>query len=79
MLAVGSVNLRPSHTLPRLPHGTERMRTTGHAQAGGDKGAPQSLAGLLPTPVPAAPGADDASTDAPAAPATSGLAVHPTA
>ncbi|MCG0289377.1 hypothetical protein [Streptomyces sp. PSAA01] len=55
------------------------MRTTGHSQAGGDKGAPQPLAGLLPAPVPAAPGADDASTDAPAAPATSGLAVHSTA
>ncbi|MFI8983590.1 hypothetical protein ACIG63_00490 [Streptomyces antimycoticus] len=55
------------------------MRTTRRPEAGGGEGAHQSLAGLLLTLAPAAPGADDAFTDAPAAPLTGGLAVHPTA
>lgn len=79
MLVAGPVNLCLGRTLPRLPHGAERMRTTGRPEAGGGKGAHQSLAGLLLTLAPAAPGADDAFTDAPAAPLTGGLAVHPTA
>lgn len=81
MLVVGSVNLRLGRTLPRLPHGAERIRTTGRSEAGGGKGAHQSLAGLLLAlaPAPAAPGADDAFTDAPTAPLTGGLAVRPTA
>ncbi|BBJ47229.1 hypothetical protein SSPO_099470 [Streptomyces antimycoticus] len=79
MLVAGSVNLCLGGTPPRLPHGAERIRATGRSEAGGGRGAHQSLAGLLLALTPAAPGADDAFTDAPAAPLTRALAVHPTA